>query len=117
MAGDGARRLVYAEADGLPGLLVELLQPRGIYERSDADVREKEGLPAGEGRLWGDEPPERIAIQQQGIRFLVDIRAGQKTGAYLDQAANRLRVAAYCAGREVLDCFCYTGGFTIAAAL
>ena len=142
-APDGACRLIYAESDGLPGLivdhyagylvvqlltqgmavradaivrlLVELLQPRGIYERSDAEVREKEGLPPSEGLLWGDEPPERLVTQQQGGRFLVDIRAGQKTGTYLDQARNRTQVAAYCAGQEVLDCFCYSGGFTVAA--
>src|SRR5262245_7216927 len=142
-APDGACRLIYAESDGLPGLIVdhyagylavqlltqgmavraeeivrlltELLQPRGIYERSDAEVREKEGLPPSEGLLWGDEPPERIVTQQQGGRFLVDIRAGQKTGTYLDQARNRTHLAAYCAGREVLDCFCYSGGFTVAA--
>src|SRR5581483_7783226 len=136
-AEDAACRLVYAESDGLPGLIVdqyagyltaqlltqgiaaraELLLPRGIYERSDADVREKEGLPPSEGLLWGDEPPERIATRQPGdLLFLADLRAGQKTGAYLDQAYNRLRVAAYCAGKEVLDCFCYTGGFAAAAA-
>jgi 23S rRNA (cytosine1962-C5)-methyltransferase len=142
---ESAGRLVFAESDGLPGLIVdryadylviqlltqgvaaraelitellaELARPRGIYERSDPEMREKEGLPPGEGRLWGEEPPERVTVRQPGaLRFSVDLRAGQKTGAYLDQAANRLRVAAYCAGQEVLDCFCYTGGFTIAAA-
>jgi len=144
LEGDGACRLVYAESDGLPGLIVdryadylavqlltqgmaaraetitqllaELLQPRGIYERSDAEVREKEGLLPSEGLLWGDEPPAQLVTRQQGLRFLGDIRAGQKTGAYLDQARNRPRVAAYCADQEVLDCFCYAGGFTVAAA-
>jgi 23S rRNA (cytosine1962-C5)-methyltransferase len=144
-AADAACRLVYAESDGLPGLVVdryaeylvvqlltqgmaaraelivrllaELLQPRGIYERSDADVREKEGLPASEGLLWGEAPPNQIATRQPGdLLFLADLRAGQKTGAYLDQAYNRLRAAAYCAGKDVLDCFCYTGGFAAAAA-
>jgi 23S rRNA (cytosine1962-C5)-methyltransferase len=138
-----ACRLVYAESDGLPGLIVdryaeylvvqlltqamaaraelivsllaELLHPLGIYERSDAEVRQKEDLPPAEGLLWGEAPPERVAVEQPGGRFLADIRAGQKTGAYLDQAVNRQRVAAYCAGHEVLDCFCYGGGFTIAA--
>jgi 23S rRNA (cytosine1962-C5)-methyltransferase len=142
-AGDGAYRLVYAESDGLPGLIVdryadylvvqlltqgiaaraepivallaELLEPRGIYERSDAEVREKEDLPPSEGRLWGDEPPDALAIEQPSGRLLVDVRAGQKTGAYHDQALNRLRVAAYCADRDVLDGFCYTGGFSVAA--
>ncbi|MBK9711730.1 MAG: class I SAM-dependent methyltransferase [Kouleothrix sp.] len=144
-ADESACRLVYAESDGLPGLIVdryagylsvqlltqgmaaradlivsllaELARPRGIYERSDPEMREKEALPPGEGLLWGDEPPEPIATTQPGdLRFLADLRGGQKTGAYLDQALNRLRVAAYCAGQEVLDCFCYTGGFSVAAA-
>ncbi|KPV50432.1 23S rRNA methyltransferase [Kouleothrix aurantiaca] len=145
-AGESAAcRLVYAESDGLPGLIVDrygpylavqlltqgmaaraetisrlladLLQPRGIYERSDPDMREKESLPPGEGVLWGEPPPEQIRTEQPGgLAFLADLRAGQKTGAYLDQAHNRLRVAAYCAGQNVLDCFCYTGGFSIAAA-
>jgi 23S rRNA (cytosine1962-C5)-methyltransferase len=145
---DGAEhacRLVYAESDGLPGLIVdryadylvvqlltqgvaaratlitellaELVRPRGIYERSDPDMREKESLPPGEGRLWGEDPPERVMVEQPGaLRFSVDLRAGQKTGTYLDQAANRLRVAPYCSSQDVLDCFCYTGGFTLAAA-
>src|SRR6266536_1446902 len=144
-AADAAYRLVYAESDGLPGLIVdryaaylavqlltqgmaeraelsvqllaELVQPRGIYERSDADVREKEGLPISEGLLWGEAPPNQIMTRQPGdLLFLADLRAGQKTGAYLDQAYNRLRVASYCAGLDVLDCFCYTGGFSVAAA-
>jgi 23S rRNA (cytosine1962-C5)-methyltransferase len=144
-AEDAACRLVYAESDGLPGLIVdrysdhlsvqlltqgmvaradvivrllaELARPRGIYERSDPEMREKEGLPPGEGPLWGEPPPARIRARQPGdLLFLADVRAGHKTGAYLDQAQNRLRVAAYCAGQEVLDCFCYTGGFTVAAA-
>lgn len=141
----GACRLVYAESDGLPGLivdhyagflvvqlltqamaaradlitaiLVEALTPRGVFERSDADVREKEELPPVIGVLWGEEPPERLEVHMPGdLRYLVSLRAGQKTGAYLDQAYNRLRVAAYCADAEVLDGFCYTGGFTLAAA-
>src|SRR4029079_5188415 len=71
----------------------------------------------GEGTLWGEPPPERIQARQPGdLVFLTDLSAGQKTGAYLDQAQNRLRVAAYCAGQNVLDCFCYTGGFSVAAA-
>jgi 23S rRNA (cytosine1962-C5)-methyltransferase len=140
-----ACRLVYAESDDLPGLIVdryadvlsvqlltqgiaaradtivallaELLEPRGIYERSDPEMREKEGLPPGDGVLWGEAPPEPIVASQPGdLRFYADLRGGQKTGAYLDQALNRLRVAAYCRGADVLDCFCYTGGFSVAAA-
>ncbi|HET9224892.1 MAG TPA: class I SAM-dependent methyltransferase, partial [Roseiflexaceae bacterium] len=141
---NSACRLIYAESDGLPGLIVdrygdylaiqlltqgmaarseaivgllaELLRPRGIYERSDAEVREKEHLPPAEGLVWGEEPPASIAVEQGDLRFLVDIRVGQKTGAYLDQAVNRLRVAAYCGASEVLDCFAYAGGFSVAAA-
>lgn len=142
---DGACRLVYAESDGIPGLIVdhyagflavqlltqamaqrsaaitrilaETLAPRGIYERSDAEVRDREGLPPASGALWGATPPERVRVRLPGNLWLpVDLCSGQKTGAYLDQAFNRLRVAAYCAGAEMLDCFCYTGGFTIAAA-
>jgi 23S rRNA (cytosine1962-C5)-methyltransferase len=142
---DAAYRLVYAESDGLPGLiadryghylavqlltqgmaaraesiarsLAEITGAHGIYERSDAEVREKEGLPPSEGVLWGEPPPERLEARQAGdMRMLADLRGGQKTGWYLDQAHNRLRVADHCQGRAVLDCFCYTGGFSVAAA-
>lgn len=145
-------RLVFSEADGLPGLIVdrygpflavqlltqamaaraelvvdalaELLAPQGIYERSDAEVREKEGLPPREGVLWGAAPPERLELRPlapPGLAaapppILVDLRSGQKTGHYLDQAANRARVAAYCRGAELLDCFAYSGGFSAYAA-
>ncbi len=139
-----ALRLVFAESDGLPGLIVdrygeylvvqlltqgaaaradllvhilaEQLQPRGIYERSDADVREKEDLPPSEGLRWGDALPTQLEITQHGQRFQVSLEHGQKTGFYLDQAENRQRVAAYCHDKEVLDGFCYTGGFSIHAA-
>jgi 23S rRNA (cytosine1962-C5)-methyltransferase len=149
---DVACRLVFSEADGLPGLivdrygpylvvqlltqgmavrseavvaaLVELLAPRGIYERSEAEVREKEGLPPREGLLWGEAPPERLELRPatppgfagEVPRLLVDLRGGQKTGFYLDQAANRARVAAYCPGAAVLDCFAYSGAFSVYAA-
>lgn len=141
---DDAGRLVFAESDGLPGLIVdrygdflvvqlltqgmaarsemivrllaEILQPRGIYERSDAEVREKEGLPSGGGLVWGEAPPGRVVVRQGSLRFYVEVGGGQKTGFYLDQARNRQLVAPYCAGREVLDCFCYTGGFSLFAA-
>ncbi len=134
-----AERLVYAESDGLPGLIVdrygdflvlqaltlgmdrrkallaellrELLRPRGIYERSDVDVRAQEGLPEATGLLWGEPPPERVEIDECGLRFWVDLYRGHKTGFYLDQRVNRRRVAPYCAGREVLNAFSYTGAF------
>ncbi len=149
---DGACRLVFSEADGLPGLivdrygvhlviqiltqgmearraevlraLVDLLAPHGIFERSDNDMREKEGLPPGDGLLWGAEPPDQIALLPAMAvgtsvtppRLLADLRTGQKTGFYLDQSHNRARVAAYCQGANVLDCFAYSGGFSAYAA-
>ena len=138
-----ACRLVYAESDLLPGLvvdqygrylvlqaltlgidrrkselvqtLVELVQPEGIYERSDVDVREKEGLAPQTGLLWGREPPVPLEISQSGNRFPVDIQHGQKTGFYLDQRDNRSRLAAYARGRTVLNAFAYTGSFAVCA--
>ena len=139
-----AYRLVFAESDGLPGLivdrydrwlvlqaltwgiatakplLVELLQelvaPRGIYERSDVDVRAQEGLEPSTGLLAGEEPPEKVAIVEHGLHFAVDLRHGHKTGFYLDQRENRRAVAAYAAGRDVLNVFSYTGAFAVYAA-
>lgn len=148
---DSACRLVFSEADGLPGLivdrygpflvvqistqgmavragqivaaLVDLLAPRGIYERGDNEMREREGLPPADGPLWGEAPPARLELRPiapPGFAltppaFLADLRAGQKTGFYLDQAANRARVAAYLQGADLLDCFCYSGGFSVYA--
>lgn len=137
------RRLVHAESDALPGVVVdryadhlvcqflsagaerwkgelvaaleELLGPAGIYERSDAPVREKEGLAAATGPLAGREPPERIEIREGPCRFLVDVRAGHKTGLYLDQRENRRSVGGHAAGARVLDTFAHTGGFGLAA--
>jgi 23S rRNA (cytosine1962-C5)-methyltransferase len=139
-----AYRLVHAESDYLPGLvvdrydqwlvvqfltlgmdqrrneiverLVELLAPRGIYERSDVEVREQEGLEERTGLLWGDEPPLQIEILENHRRFVVDVREGHKTGFYLDQRENRERLSAVCAGAEVLDAFAYTGAFAVYAA-
>lgn len=143
-----ACRLVNAEADGLPGLIVDrygdylvlqsltlgiethkevivqalagLSAPRGIYERSDADVREKEGLVESCGLLWGEEPPELIEITEAAhdgrpLRLLVDVRRGHKTGFYLDQRENRRRAAPWLAGRETLNLFAYTGAFSVHA--
>jgi 23S rRNA (cytosine1962-C5)-methyltransferase len=140
-----ACRLVHAESDLLPGLIVDryadylvaqsltlgierwkreiveslaaLVPCAGIYERSDVDVREKEGLSPMVGLLHGQEPPDVVEIQENGRRFNVDIKRGQKTGFYLDQRVNRARVAAYCAGREVLNAFSYTGAFAVYAAM
>jgi len=143
MSDHEARRLVNAESDGLPGLVVdqygdwlviqaltlgiecakaeivdrlsELLKPRGIYERSDVDVREKEGLPPATGVLTGDEPPERIEIDENGRHFLVDVKHGHKTGFYLDQRDNRRKIRSYVRDAEVMNLFSYTGGFAVAA--
>ena len=136
-------RLVNAESDGLPGLIVDrydnylvcqflsagveyfkqeileqlrlLLDPVGIFERSDTDSRQKEGLSASTGLLYGDEPPEAITIEQEGIKILVDIRQGHKTGMYLDQRENHNIVRQYALRASVLNCFAYTGAFSLAA--
>jgi len=105
----------------LAGLLGELAQPAGIYERSDVDVRAKEGLPPSTGLLAGSPPPGHIEIDENGRRFLVDVRAGHKTGFYLDQRENReiigdwFRWDEQAAEREVLNAFAYTGGFAVYA--
>ncbi|MGC9323938.1 MAG: class I SAM-dependent rRNA methyltransferase [Desulfomonilia bacterium] len=134
-----AYRLVNAESDGLPGLIVDaysgyvvcqflsagvelwkseiidrlaaLLRPKGIFERSDGEVRLKEGLEQHTGLLSGDHPPEHVEIMEHGMKFLVDIRTGHKTGFYLDQRENHVMVPEYSRGAEVMNCFSYTGGF------
>ena len=144
-----AYRLINAENDGVPGLvvdrygdwvvlqaltlgidvhksmlaslLVDLLHPQGVYERSDVDIREKEGLPPSTGVLAGKEPPELIEVDENGRRFLVDVRHGHKTGFYLDQRENRavigdwLRWDEHASERIVLNAFAYTGGFAVYA--
>ncbi len=145
LTGTNACRLVHSEADGLPGLvvdrygdylsvqilamgievrkdlivqtLVDLLKPKGIYERSDVSVRRLEGLEERRGVLWGDAPPEAVIIQEGPYKLQVDIPGGQKTGFFLDQRPNRLRVGELAKGRRVLNAFSYNGGFTMAAAL
>jgi 23S rRNA (cytosine1962-C5)-methyltransferase len=139
-----AYRLIYAESDLLPGLivdryddflvvqcltlgiarrqeeivraLVDVLSPSGVYERSDVDVREREGLPPTAGTLYGSEPPPEIEIVENGYRFLVDVKGGQKTGFYLDQRENRWTLPRYAKNREVLNAFAYTGAFGVYAA-
>jgi 23S rRNA (cytosine1962-C5)-methyltransferase len=148
--GQIAYRLVNAESDGLPGLVVDryrdwlVLQAltvgidcrkaeiaaalleivpgvRGVYERSDVDVREKEGLPPATGLLAGEPPPSLIAFRENGYTLQADVRAGHKTGFYLDQRPNRAAVAEALRsdptlhGATVLNCFSYTGGFGVAA--
>jgi 23S rRNA (cytosine1962-C5)-methyltransferase len=139
----GAARLVHGESDGLPGLIVDryadvmvmqclswgaeywretiadvLAGQSGVncvFERSDADVRALEGLSPRVGLVRGDLLPERIEIVENGLRFWVDIHRGHKTGFYLDQRSNRQLLREVSAGREVLNCFSYTGAFTVCA--
>jgi 23S rRNA (cytosine1962-C5)-methyltransferase len=140
-----AYRLAHAESDGLAGLivdrygdwlviqaltlgierhkreiveaLVDLTGPVGVLERSDVDVRRLEGLPEAKGVLWGQAPPERVEIVEGGLRYLVDLYNGHKTGFYLDQRENRAWLARQpLSDCEVLDVFCYTGGFAMCAA-
>ena len=139
-----ACRVVFGESDGLPGLTVDkfgdylsfqivslgmetwkdtivrvlaaLFRPKGIYERGDVPVREKEGLPLVTGCVYGEVPP-LVEIVEHDARMLVDIPGGQKTGHFLDQQENRGRIRPYCPGRTVLDLCCHTGGFSVHAAL
>ncbi len=101
--------------DTLADLLLELSGLKDIYERSDADVRELEGLVPMVGVLRGAIPHSPFSIMENGLKFNVNLETGHKTGFYLDQRANRLRVRDLAEGRDVLDCFCYTGGFTVNA--
>lgn len=138
-----AYRLVYAESDGMPGLIVdryadwlvvqfltfgvdvrrevlvrllaERFSPRGILDRSDVAVRRQEGLPLRRELAWGEAPPAELEILENGLRFPVDLVAGQKTGFYLDQRDNRRFVRALSGGRRVLNAFSYTGAFGVYA--
>lgn len=138
-------RLVHGESDGLPGIIADsydgwcavqfasagaehfrgeviraLMESgaKGVYNRSDVDSRKREGLSEEDavGVLAGNEPPQFIEIHEGTIRYLVDVRNGHKTGFYLDQREARAQVGAHAAGREVLNCFSYTGGFGLACA-
>jgi 23S rRNA (cytosine1962-C5)-methyltransferase len=138
-----AYRLINAESDGLPGLIVdcyndflvcqflsagaeffkstiveilkEEFKPEGIYERSDVDVRKKENLEPAKGVLFGNEPDDLIEIKENGLKFLVDIKNGHKTGFYLDQRDNRKMIIDFCRDKTVLNCFSYTGAFSVYA--
>jgi len=138
-----ACRVVFGEADFLPGLIVDkfgdilvvqtlalgidrwlpdiveilrdLLQPRGIFERNDVPVRNLEGLEQRKGRLYGEFDP-RITIVENGLKIAVDVESGQKTGYFLDQRENRAAVRPYSKGARVLDCFSNVGGFALNAA-
>ena len=141
--GPDACRLIYGEADHLPGLIVdryadllvaqiltagmervrgmvlealrEAVKPRAIHERNDASPRKLEGLELHKGFAWGG-GETGLWIQEGKLSFFVEVAEGQKTGLFLDQRENRQVVKSLAAGREVLDCFCYSGGFALNAA-
>jgi 23S rRNA (cytosine1962-C5)-methyltransferase len=96
-------------------LLSSLLNPTGVYERSDVEVREKEGLLPVSGVLFGNEPPDLIEIIENGNKFFVDIKNGHKTGFYLDQRDNRKLLEKFSPGKEILNCFSFSGGFSVYA--
>ncbi|MCU0723683.1 MAG: class I SAM-dependent rRNA methyltransferase [Planctomycetes bacterium] len=134
-------RLVHGEGDGLPGLVVDrygdylvlqigtlgmdryredildaledILQPKGVIGRTDQHFAELEGFEGKDGLLRGNLPEGPVVIEENGIRFAVDLVGGQKTGFYFDQRENRLRVAEFCRDKRVLDCFSYTGAFSL----
>lgn len=107
-----------AMADRRPALaaaLLDVLGARGVWERAAPRFAEREGFHPGGGRLVGETPPDVVDVQEHGLRFRVDVVRGQKTGHFLDQRDNRRAFGALCAGRRVLDAFCGTGGFGLAA--
>jgi 23S rRNA (cytosine1962-C5)-methyltransferase len=136
-------RLIFSEADYLPGLIVDkyadhlavqiltsgiekqmpviidelkrLLNPLSIFDKSDASSRQHEGMETDNAVLWGDEPPASVEVKENGIVYSINIAEGQKSGFYCDQRDNRRIVAEYAAGKKMLDCFSYTGGFTLNA--
>ncbi len=143
LAAQQGLRLIHAESDGLPGVIADrygdtvvvqlttvgadkwraaiadsLLKAIGcsrIYERSDAEVRSLEGLQPVTGWLLGEAPGDELVIEENGVKMAVDIVGGHKTGFYLDQRDNRRRVAELARDRRVLNCFCYTAGFSLQA--
>ncbi|TZE83424.1 class I SAM-dependent rRNA methyltransferase [Calorimonas adulescens] len=136
-------RLIYGEADGLPGLivdkfgdylvlqsltigiekfkqvvvdvLIDIIAPKGIYERNDVPVRELEGIKQQSGYLYGSFDPMQ-QFEENGLKFWVDMKNGQKTGYFLDQKENRMSIKSFVQGANVLDCFCNTGSFSVHAA-
>lgn len=136
-------RLIHAEADGLPAIVVdsfgpvlslqclsfgmskyqeiivdalaEELSPLGIYERNDVPIRRLEGMEQSTGVLYG-EVPDQVEISENGIRMNVDVKRGQKTGYFLDQKENRAAIAPFVKDMKVLDCFTHTGSFALHAA-
>ncbi len=97
-------------------VLRELLNPKGIYLRTEKGIGKLEGVELHDQLLWGEPPPADLSIAENGMRFLVNLTEGQKTGYYLDQRDNRAAVARLCVGKRVLDAFCYSGGFGLYAA-
>lgn len=136
-------RLINSESDGLPGLvvdkyndiisvqihsagierwkeiiletLIKILNPRIVYDKSDNEIRMKEGLPETTRILYGNSDDFKTVIEENGIKFLIDVENGHKTGYYLDQRENRLMLENLCEEKEVLNCFSYTGGFGLFA--
>jgi 23S rRNA (cytosine1962-C5)-methyltransferase len=136
-------RLIFSEADYLPGLIVDkyadylavqvltsgiervmpviidelqkLLNPEGIFDKSDASSRAHEGLETLNQVLAGKHPPELVKVIENGVTYGINIAEGQKSGFYCDQRDNRSIVADHSKGKKILDCFCYTGGFTLNA--
>lgn len=134
-------RLIFSEGDYLPGLIVDKyadylsvqvlssgietmmpviidelqkqLNPKGIFDKSDTTSRAHEGLGESYGVLAGSPPPELVHVKENGITYGINIAEGQKSGFYCDQRDNRRILAGYVKGKAVLDCFCYTGGFTL----
>ena len=143
LAGQEGMRLIHGESDGLPGVIADrygdticlqltaagpdkwrkaivgaLVKATGvarIYERSDSDVRGLEGLEPVTGWVHGEAPDAALSIDENGVRLGVDVVGGHKTGFYLDQRDNRLLTRDLAAGKAVLNCFCYTGGFSLQA--
>jgi 23S rRNA (cytosine1962-C5)-methyltransferase len=139
-----AMRMVFSETDGLSGLivdryldhlvvqlnalamavrwpvveplLIDLLHPRSIVLRGDPSIAKEEGIELQTGAVWGESPTAAVEISEHGVTYVIDLYSGQKTGLYLDQAENHRTAASYLNGRRVLDLFCYTGGFSLAAA-
>jgi 23S rRNA (cytosine1962-C5)-methyltransferase len=138
-----AMRLIHGESDGLPGIVADrygdtvvlqlssagaerwrdtiadaLLAASGatrLWERSDAEVRQLEGLPPVTAALRGAREPTQIVIEEETLRFAIDLEHGHKTGFYLDQRDNRQQLRALSGARDILDCFCYSGGFALNA--
>ena len=143
LRGQEGLRLIHAESDGLPGIIADqygdtvvvqltsagadkwrsaivagLVKATGcvrIYERSDSDVRGLEGLEPVTGWLYGEPPAGGLSIDENGVRLAVDVVGGHKTGFYLDQRDNRAWLRSVSSGKDVLNCFCYTGGFSLQA--